>query len=218
MLLRTTSEDVVTATAFGILRNLTPAKWLGYWLNQSFETDAFTGAAFDELRFQLWPSLSPPPGLRYREGASKPDLIIRFDDVVVLVEAKYTASLSSGTTHNGNRNQLIRFLDALYHHYGGSSLFTKRCYLMTLTLEVPDLVKRYRSRENVVQDLMQFDCSRSAAEEMAASVTVGASTWNSLSSILAYRLEAFGDNPVEEAFALDVITYLAVKVAQVQAA
>lgn len=217
MLLRANSEDVFTATVFSILKNISPEKWLADWLNDAFHTQEFTGAQFENLVFELWPSLSPPPGLRHREGSSKPDLIIKFDDVVIMVEAKYTSPLSSGTAHHSGRNQVIRFLDVANHHFGGSNLFARRVYLMTLTLDIPELINRYQTKANVVQDLLTFDCNREAAERMADTVAVGASTWRSLSTVLARNLDAFGDNPVEEAFVLDAITYLVLKIGQAAA-
>ena len=62
---------------------------------------------------------------------------------------------------------------------------------------------------------MAFDCSKVAAERIAAGVTIGASTWHGLSMVLGANLDEFGTNPIEEAFVLDAITYLVVKQAEV---
>lgn len=214
MLLRANSEDLMTGTAVAVLKNLTPSKWLGAWLNEAFQTNEFDEARFDNLHFELWPSLTPPPGLKHREGSSKPDLIVTFDDAVIVVEAKYLADLSTGTTHHPHRNQLVRFVDVVYHHYGGSQLFPRRVYLMTLTLTVPALAKRYRDRTLLAQDLTLFGCSQPAAEAIASTVCIGSSTWDALGRVLASKLEAFQENSIEEAFVLDLITYLTLKTTQ----
>jgi hypothetical protein len=214
MLLRTNSEDLMTSSAVSILRNLTPSKWLGTWLNEAFRTNEFDDARYENLQFELWPSLTPPPGLKQREGSSKPDLIVTFDDAVIIIEAKYLADLSSGTAHHPHRNQLVRFVDVAYHHFGGSHLFPRRVYLMTLTLKVPALAKRYRDRTLLAQDLALFGCGQQAAEAIASTVHIGYSTWDALGRVLASKLDDFQENPIEEAFVLDLIVYLNLKTTQ----
>lgn len=217
MLLRSSSEDVMTATVVGILKNLSPEKWLGYWLNETFQTNAFTTANFDGLAFELWTNLAPPPGLKHREGDSHPDLVISFDDVVIGCEVKYHAPLSSGTSHNRQRNQLIRMIDVFSSHYNSGTLFSRRVYVMTLTLEVPDLVNRYRLKELIAKDLMEQGYSRQYADDTAKSVAVGASTWQSLADCLIAHLDSFSVNPVEEAFVLDCVSYIWTKISQAKA-
>jgi len=209
LILRATSEDLVTATVFGILKNLRPEKWLAPWLNEAFETTEFARVTFDDLAFQLWPSLKAPPGLPHREGASKPDLMISFDSTVVLIEAKYRSPLAANTSNGQGRNQFLRFLDCLHHHHGGATLFAKRLYAMTLTTTVPEIVNRYKDPGAVARDLTSFNCSPPSAAAIANAVKVGSSTWDDLAGILAGQLEEFDDT--EQAFALDVIVYLAHK-------
>lgn len=214
MLVRASSEDVLVANIFAILKNLSPQKWLGQWLDRSFGTSDFERARFEDLQFEFWASLPPPPGLSHREGRSKPDLIIHFDDVTVLCEAKYHSPLSSGTAHHSGRNQLIRFIDVVDQQYGSASLFQRRLFVMTLSIEVPALVTRYRDSELVVADLTAFNCAPAAARAIADRVGVGASTWQMLAETLAAALDDFGENPVEEAFALDALAYLALKLSK----
>ena len=217
MLLRTTSEDVMTSTVVGILKNLTPQKWLGQWLNQSFQTEAFSKAKFDDLSFELWTSLTPPPGLKHREGDSHPDLVISFDDVVIGCEVKYTSPLSGGTSHSGKRNQVIRYIDVFSNHYNAGKLFGRQVYIMTLTLEVPELVNRYRLKELIAKDLVDLGYSRQYADDAANAVTVGASTWQTLAAVLVANLESFAVNSVELAFVLDCVSYIWTKISQAQA-
>lgn len=218
MLLRTSSEDVMTATTVAILKNLSPEKWLGHWLNECFQVDTFTKARFEGLRFDLWSVLSPPPGFKHREGNSHPDLVITFDDVIIACEVKYSSPVSSGTSHRQDRNQILRYADVFHHHFNGGKLYHQQVYIMTLSLEVPDLILRYRSPELLIQDLIGLGYSRDYAESVANSVRIGASTWRSLATLLSANLGAFGVNSVEEAFVLDLVSYIWTKLAQVQAA
>lgn len=218
MLLRTTSEDVMTATVVGILKNLTPEKWLGHWLNESFQTEVFGDANFTDLTFDLWTTLSPPAGLKQREGDSHPDLVISFDDKVIACEVKFTSPLSGGTSHSSRRNQILRYIDVFAEHFNAGQLFRRQVFVLTLTLEVPDLVNRYRSKDLIAQDLEGLGYSREYAEGTASAVTVGFSTWRSLAVLLASKLETFSVNPVEECFVLDCIAYIWTKLGQVQVA
>ena len=216
MLIRTTNEDVLTGTVVGILKNLDPQKWLGQWLNESFQTTAFTGSRFEGLDFELWATLAPPKGLKIKEGNSHPDLIIRFDDVVIGCEAKFMAPLSTGTSHCAKRGQLLRYIDVFSNHFSAGQLFRKKVYLMTLTLEVPDQVVRYRSKDLIIKDLFELGYSRRYAEDAANAVTIGASTWESLAGLLVRNLDAFSVNTVEEGFVLDCVSYIWTKIGQAQ--
>jgi hypothetical protein len=217
MILRTKSEDVMTATVIGILKNLTPKKWLGHWLNESFQSEAFSDSQFNDLTFKLWTTLAPPAGLKQREGNSHPDLVISFDDKIIACEVKFTSPLSGGTSHSSKRNQLLRYIDVFADHFNAGQLFRKQVFVLTLTLEVPDLIKRYQSRELIARDLEDQGYSREYAEASAKAVNVGASTWRSLAILLTSRLEAFSVNPVEEAFVLDCIAYIWTKIGQAEA-
>ncbi|MNX66963.1 hypothetical protein D3C86_980690 [compost metagenome] len=161
--------------------------------------------------------MAPPAGLKQREGNSHPDLVISFDDKIIACEVKFTSPLSGGTTNSSKRNQLLRYIDVFADHFNAGQLFRKQVFVLTLTLEVPELIKRYQSRELIAKDLEGQGYSREYGEATAEAVSVGASTWRSLAILLASRLEAFSVNPVEEAFVLDCIAYIWTKIGQAEA-
>ncbi|MBU6428573.1 MAG: hypothetical protein KGR26_06170 [Cyanobacteria bacterium REEB65] len=172
------------------------------------------GKPIEDLRFDFWPALDPPPGLKHREGKSKADLAFHFANTVVVCEVKFMAQLSESTTHARKRNQLLRYADVFTQHYGRGRLFDRRLFIMTLTLDVPDLVRRYQQKSHICRDLIQNGYSEDYSQATAEAVTFGASTWDSLAAVLASKLDAFSENDTELAFTCDVIGYIATKVQQ----
>ena len=86
LILRSTSEDIITANVFGILKNLNPHIWLQGFLSEALHCD-FTSACFNNLKFEFWKKLSPPGNLSHKEGISEVDMVISFDNSIVLLEA-----------------------------------------------------------------------------------------------------------------------------------
>jgi hypothetical protein len=99
------SEDVVLATVFGIVKNLSYATVLNPWLG------CVTGGAMpesDDWHLSFWEAQHLPAGLD--EGSTKVDLEIDSEPALVFAEVKLDAPPSAGTTHDPNRNQLVRNL------------------------------------------------------------------------------------------------------------
>lgn len=111
------AEDARTWYYFSPLLSDEPQRTrvLTQLLRQSFfavvPPQVFKAIPSAEIKF--WPKLPPPPSRPVAEGVSEPDLIIRFgESAIVFVEAKCRSNVSEFTTHDPNRDQVIRLIDA----------------------------------------------------------------------------------------------------------
>ena len=62
----------------------------------------------------MWKNIEPPPSLRLHqkdEGPSEIDVIIETEFSIWFIEAKFKSDISTGTTNNATRDQIIRNLD-----------------------------------------------------------------------------------------------------------
>src|SRR5688500_19848586 len=78
LIVRQSSEDVVTGTVFGHLRAIRPHLWLGPLLNEAYQTTRFRQVWYRELSIRFWERQTRFPAelLSFREGKSEIDLII----------------------------------------------------------------------------------------------------------------------------------------------
>jgi hypothetical protein len=111
LIVRTTSEDLLTANVFGILKNLDPTIWLRRFLGEAIKGKDFSRHTFENLSFEFWKKYRPPINRAVREGTSEVDVTLSYKDGVIFIEAKYLAPISQRTTHDSDRNQIIRYLD-----------------------------------------------------------------------------------------------------------
>jgi hypothetical protein len=146
LIVRQTSEDVLTANVFGLLRRMRPCLWLRPMLNQAFCTRRFLSRPMTRLAVEFWKPVQPPPNRADIEGASEIDVAITFESTVIFTEVKYRAPLSSRTSHDPKRDQLIRLLDVAYSTARTSDLFPREPFVFVLGLQEaePDLVTHYR--------------------------------------------------------------------------
>ena len=132
------------------------------------------GAGDAELCF--WPKVSPPPSRRQREGRSEPDLLIKFDNrALVLVEAKYKSCISSKTTYDPNRDQIIRLMDVGSWKARESNVDS--CYVIALQYgdaltNVESGVNRYASNPLAIRGAIPYrsDLSDKDFETLSRSV------------------------------------------------
>ncbi len=117
LMIRPTSEDVITGQLFGSLRAINPRWWLPDFLNRALGTARFRRQVFRKLRIELWQKQPPFPRslVPWDEGASEVDAVITWENpaTTVYIEAKYRASLATTTENNSGNNgfpsdQLIR--------------------------------------------------------------------------------------------------------------
>lgn len=117
LIVRPTSEDVITGQLFGTLRVLNPRWWLPDFLNQALGTERFRRQVFRDLRIELWQKQRtyPRQHLKWDEGQTEVDVVITWENpaTTVFIEMKYGSNLSAKTTHNQGTDgfpsdQLIR--------------------------------------------------------------------------------------------------------------
>lgn len=117
LIVRPTSEDVVTGHLFGVLKALNPRWWLPDLLNQALGMERFRRQVFRNLRIELWEKQRryPRQHLEWNEGRTEVDVVITWENpkTTVFIEMKYGSPLSATTTHNNGSegypaDQLIR--------------------------------------------------------------------------------------------------------------
>ena len=117
LIVRPTSEDVVTGNLFGALNVINPRWWLPDLLNQALGEERFRRQVFRNLRIELWEKQRqyPRQHLEWNEGRTEVDVVITWENpkTTVFIEMKYGSPLSATTTHNNGSggyrsDQLIR--------------------------------------------------------------------------------------------------------------
>lgn len=117
LIVRSTSEDVVTGHLFGALRILNPRWWLSDLLNQALGTARFRRQIYRNLRIELWQKQRTYPRhrLKWDEGQTEVDVVITWENppTTVFIEMKYGSPLSARTVNNNGSagypaDQLIR--------------------------------------------------------------------------------------------------------------
>ncbi len=218
LIVRGTSEDLITANVFGILKNLDPKIWLRRLLGEAIKGKDFSGHSFEDLSFSFWKRYRPPVNRKYREGISEVDLTISYKDGVIFVEAKYLAPVSLRTTHDKNRNQIIRYLDLAAYHYLYPPNRVKEFYFILITgsEKAPWILKRYRSPHNLQKGLTNpglFATQEQAIDLLSKGI--GWLSWSRIKETLTIIRGEFGTR-VEKRFVDDLILYLDYKIKQGQ--
>ena len=156
--------------------------------------EAFPGQASDQL-FQALPAaelhfwhgrktpslvLNAPPTRKIPEGPSEPDLVVTIDDLgVVIIEAKYIAEMAECTTHDKERDQVIRLIDV-------GSWFARgrfqRFYFVALQYgdhqtNVEDVVVHYARNPHTVREKLPYRDDLSDADVKVLSKSVGFVRW-----------------------------------------
>lgn len=117
LIVRPTSEDVVTGELFGTLKALNPRWWLPDLLNQGLGAERFRRQIYRDFRIELWQKQRsyPRQHLKWDEGQTEVDVVITWENpaTTVFIEMKYGSGLSTKTTHNNGNDgypsdQLIR--------------------------------------------------------------------------------------------------------------
>lgn len=117
VMIRPTSEDVITGEVFQALQIINPRYWLPQLLNRGLKTKHYRQQIFRNLRIDLWRNLPMYPRhlLPWSEGSTQIDVTIRWENppTTILIEAKYLSKLATQTTNNDGGgefpgDQLIR--------------------------------------------------------------------------------------------------------------
>jgi hypothetical protein len=167
LIVRPTSEDVVTGQVFESLGYLNPRWWLPDLLNTALGTNRFQRQFFRGLRIRLWENLPCYPAelLPWPEGSTQVDVMISWENprTTVFIEAKYGSGLSPHVSADDGTSgypsdQLIRNIRVGLHHCGyldsGDRLFDQQPRnLIVLVLSPTNghaLVERYRNDRNLL--------------------------------------------------------------------
>jgi len=106
------SEDALTWNVFSTLKSLDPNFWVKALLKSAFgERGDLSKLNFDCAVVVFWHKVSPPRCRPVAEGPSEPDLEIVTRDLLIFIEAKYLAPVAPDTTHDPERDQVIRLID-----------------------------------------------------------------------------------------------------------
>jgi hypothetical protein len=160
LLIRPTSEDVITGHLFQVLKVIDPRWWLPGFLNEALGVRAFSHQVFRSLRIEPWVNKPSYPRelLPWEEGSTQVDVVITWENppTTVYIEMKYGSELSSATSRNQgqhgfpadqlSRNARVGLLECGY--FQRPHLFEGKQRDFLLLVVTPDggqpLVARYR--------------------------------------------------------------------------
>jgi hypothetical protein len=107
------SEDALTWNVFRSLSQIDPSFWLPLLHAKAFPAQG-PAPVPQIVTTHLWMEIHPPPSLRLHqkdEDPSEIDVVIETEVSVWFIEAKFKSDISTRTTNNPARDQIIRNLD-----------------------------------------------------------------------------------------------------------
>ena len=193
-LVHTGSEDVVTGTVFGVLRNFRTKVFLLPWLTRLCCRDFPS----EQWRFSFWEQ-QPLPAVP-QEGHSHVDLVIASPHDLIFVEAKLGSPLSQRTKYDSSRDQLTRNLAV---GYARAVREGKRFELIYLTAD-PEEPWAVRAKPKAYHANKGVDPQRITS-------CLHWSAWGAIGEIIAQSYSGGLLNETEQIFARDVLAYLVKK-------
>jgi hypothetical protein len=174
LIVRPTSEDVITGTIFQALGCLNPRWWLPDLLNTALGSDRFRRQVFRGLKIRLWQNQPcyPRELLPWDEGSTQVDAVITWENpaTTVFVESKYGSRLSPKVSRDDGSSgfpsdQLIRNIRVGLHHAGylqtEKQLFNQHprdlVVLVLASTRGHALVERYRDPRRLQAAIPHFD-------------------------------------------------------------
>lgn len=122
LIVRPTSEDVVTGNVFGMLQYVRPHLWLNQMLNEALSTNEFRQVWFKDFSLRLWERQPryPPELLDFKEGHPEPDVVIEWENppTTVWIEAKWRSPIARSSSNAEDNDQVTRDLRALMYYAG----------------------------------------------------------------------------------------------------
>jgi hypothetical protein len=223
LIVRPTSEDVITGHVFQTLKHVNPRYWLPQALNAALGAPRFRQQCFRRLRIELWANQPgyPPELLPWKEGSTQVDVTLTWENppTTVFIEAKYQADLSPRSSRDDGRSgypsdQLIRNLRVGLYQAGyihGTKLFPSvpRDFVLILfsPLDQHPLVKRYRDPRSALAAIPHREC----IQALPQTPFVGQLSHAGLCSVLKDNRRWMAR--VERMLVQDLIEYLEFKVA-----
>lgn len=166
LIVRSTSEDVITGEVFRALGYLNPRWWLPDLLNTALGACRFRRQVFRRHRIDLWQNQPcyPRELLPWEEGSTQVDAVITWEnpETTVFIEAKYGSGLSANVAGDDGRSgypsdQLVRNIRVGLHRAGwfrtGDRLFSQPPRDLVVLVLAPTkghpLVQQYRDPERL---------------------------------------------------------------------
>ncbi len=174
LIVRPTSEDVITGHLFQMLGYINPRWWLPDLLNAGLGANRFRRQLYRDLKIRLWQNQPcyPKELLPWYEGSSQIDAVISFENppTTVYIEAKYGSALSTSVAGDDGRSgypsdQLIRNIRVGLLQSGyfdrGDELFDQPprdfVVLVLAPSKVHPLVEQYRDRRKLLGSIPHSD-------------------------------------------------------------
>jgi hypothetical protein len=197
-LIHPTSEHVVLANVFGIIKNISADAALNPWLQKITHSRVLPTNCW---RFSFWEKQHRPMGSI--EGNTEVDLVLESENSLVFVEVKMEAEASTGTKADPERNQLIRNLDVGFHRAQEENKSFDLIYV-TPGLSQPEIVAR-------IQGQTASFPANPAIEPRTVASYLHWSSWGAIGDVLAESYVGKLLSEVEQRFALDLLAYLSHK-------
>lgn len=227
LIVRPTSEDVVTGELFGTLKTLNPRWWLPDLLNKALGAERFRRQIYRDLQIELWQKQRTYPRhhLTWDEGQTEVDVVLTWENpaTTVFIEMKYGSPLSAKTSNNNGStgfpsDQLIRNArvglyengwfeeDLLFH----SSPRDFILILLTPTAGNP-LVQNYRDPDRLRAAIPHGE----RLKRLPCSPFIGELGYRDVTDILKQQTRWF--SPVEQKLANGLSDYIEFKLTQLKA-
>jgi hypothetical protein len=198
-LVHQTSEHVVLANVFGILKNFAADAVFNPWLATVMRVETIQSKAW---KIDFWERQARPIG-PVGEGNTEVDVMLESDSWLVFIEVKMDAEPSRGTKSDPERNQLSRLLDIGYLRARGANKSFAMIYV-TPDISEPNILERLRKKRRTFP----------ANAEIDPDVIYGCmfwSPWSQIGDVLAVSYGTGKLDAVEKKFALDLLAYLCLK-------
>jgi hypothetical protein len=174
LIVRPTSEDVITGHLFQSLGYLNPRWWLPDLLNEALGTVRFRRQVYRRLNIDLWQNQPcyPRELLPWDEGSTQVDVLIAWENppTTVFVEMKYSSGISTNVSNDDGKSgfpsdQLIRNIRVGLHRAGWfqaeDHLFAVPPRDLVVLVVAPSkghpLVERYRDADEVRKAIPHSD-------------------------------------------------------------
>ena len=160
------SEDAITWNVFKSLQQINPVYWYPELISKGMNHTRFplnkqihANQVPNKLQIKLWQSIKPPEALLKQgtaEGTTEVDVVIECEEFVWFIEAKYKSDISTGTTHDKERNQILRNIDVGSNYAEGRDFYFSLLILDDKSSSKGIAAVEKYSRE-LTEDVSQFE-------------------------------------------------------------
>ena len=226
LIIRPTSEDVITGHLFQVLGIINPRWWLADLLNLALGAPRFRRQVYRKLRIELWKNrrLMPRELLPNPEGSTQVDVTISWDNppTTIFIEMKYQSQLSRSTAgldsqSDYSSDQLLRNIRVGLWECGWLRMksfidLPRRNFCMILIglTKGNPLVEAYRNADHL---LGQFPSTRRPAA-LPDGPFVGELAYRDIARVLRRNLTGMGK--AEQLAVHDLLEYVELKQLQAE--